>query len=146
MSNPSLNPESRFTPNAEAVAAKVIDGEAIIMNLTNGVYYSMDGVGGLVWSLIEAGKSLEEMIRAVTAGYDTSRAQAEADIRSLLSQLVEEAVVVPAREPASNTPSAPVPQSRLPYSSPLLNVYRDMGDLLALDPPGPGVEDIPWKE
>ena len=35
----------RFRVNTEEVAAKVIDGEAIIINLTTGVYYSMDGVG-----------------------------------------------------------------------------------------------------
>jgi hypothetical protein len=31
------------------------------------------------------------------------------------------------------------------YEPPKLNAYRDMGDLLALDPPMPGLEDIPWE-
>ena len=31
------------------------------------------------------------------------------------------------------------------YESPKLNIYRDMGDLLALDPPTPGLEATPWK-
>jgi hypothetical protein len=36
-------------------------------------------------------------------------------------------------------------QQKLPYEAPVLNIYRDMGDLLALDPPTPGLYDIAWK-
>ena len=32
------------------------------------------------------------------------------------------------------------------YAAPQLNVYRDMGDLLALDPPTPGLELTPWQD
>ena len=37
-------------------------------------------------------------------------------------------------------------QSELPYEAPTLNIYRDMGDLLALDPPMPGLADMAWKD
>jgi hypothetical protein len=33
-----------------------------------------------------------------------------------------------------------------PYEQPQLNIYRDMGDLLALDPPTPRLEATAWKE
>lgn len=32
------------------------------------------------------------------------------------------------------------------YSPPVLEVYTDMSDLLALDPPMPGLADIPWRD
>jgi hypothetical protein len=38
------------------------------------------------------------------------------------------------------------PEAKLPYELPKLNIYRDMGDLLALDPPVPGLGETPWKE
>ena len=38
----------RMQPNKEEVAAKVMDGEAILINLSNGIYYSMDKVGAVV--------------------------------------------------------------------------------------------------
>ena len=31
------------------------------------------------------------------------------------------------------------------YTPPVLEVYTDMSDLLALDPPMPGLADIPWR-
>jgi hypothetical protein len=40
----------------------------------------------------------------------------------------------------------PEQKDKLPYELPKLNIYRDMGDLLALDPPVPGLGDTPWKE
>ena len=43
-------------------------------------------------------------------------------------------------------PEKPPPsQDRLVYEPPQLNIYRDMGDLLALDPPVPGLGD-PWMD
>jgi hypothetical protein len=33
-------------PNSEEVAAKVMDGEAILINLSNGIYYRMVKWGG----------------------------------------------------------------------------------------------------
>jgi len=37
-------------------------------------------------------------------------------------------------------------QQKLPYEMPVLNIYRDMGDRLVLDPPIPGLQDIAWKD
>ena len=33
-----------------------------------------------------------------------------------------------------------------PYTVPVLNSYKDMSELLALDPPMPGLEQVPWKD
>ena len=52
-------------PNTAEVAAKDVDGEAVLINLTNGMYYSMDLVGGFVWSLIESGYDLAAIADAV---------------------------------------------------------------------------------
>ena len=41
-----LTLQNRLRPNEEEVAGKVMDGDAIIINLSNGIYYSMDKVRG----------------------------------------------------------------------------------------------------
>lgn len=141
-----LTLQNGLRPNAEEVAAKVIDGEAILINLANGIYYSMDQVGAFIWELIEGGHSLEAIIAAIRARYEVSPDQAQADVERLAAELCHEQLV-------AVSPDAPVPPKaqttapeRLPYVSPVLNVYRDMGDLLALDPPTPGLEMTPWLE
>ena len=142
-----FNAHHRFLPRSEEVAAKVIDGEAIIINLANGVYYSMDKVGAFVWDLLQTGHTLEEVIAAVTTRYDVSREQAEANVRELVQELVQENLVVASENGVSAATQEQVEeQEKMPYELPRLNIYRDMGDLLALDPPVPGLGDTPWKE
>lgn len=140
-----LSLQARFRPNEKEVAAKVLDGEAIIINLSNGIYYSMDKVGGVLWAMVEAGHSLEETVEEIVARYDVSPEQARADIDRLAAELIQENLVL-ASDHAPPPREHPEPRQKLPYESPRLNIYRDMGDLLALDPPMPGLEEIPWKE
>src|SRR5437762_14213205 len=83
----------RLRPRGEEVAAKVIDGEAILINLANGVYYSMDKVGGLIWEMIEGQHTLDEMVEAVTGRYEVGRDRAEADVQRLAAELLQENLV-----------------------------------------------------
>lgn len=140
-----LNPTDRLAPNAEEVAGEVIDGEAIIISLTTGVYFSMDRVGGLIWSLIEARYSLQDIVATIVARHEVTSDEARADVQRVVSELLEHRLVVVSNEAPRPMDREPTPEQRLPYDAPRLNVYRDMGDLLALDPPAPGLKDIPWK-
>jgi len=137
----------RLAPKSDQVAAKVMDGEAVIINLANGVYYSMDKAGGLIWSMVEQARSLEVIADAVAAAYDVPPERARADVEQLAAQLVAEDLVAAAGDevPAEGADPAPPPQKLL-YETPKLNVYRDMEELLALDPPMPGLQETPWKD
>ena len=142
-----LGLQSRLRPNEEEVAAKVMDGEAILINLSNGIYYSMDKVGGVVWELIEKRYSLEEIREAISGRYEVSPEQAQADVERLANELLQEHLVLEADDTAPReTLQLGDSQQRESYQSPQLNIYRDMGALLALDPPVPGLEATPWKD
>jgi coenzyme PQQ synthesis protein D (PqqD) len=142
----ALSSSVRLRPNSAEVAAKVMDGEAIIINLSNGMYYSMDRVGGLVWELVERGQSLAEMVTVVTGAYQVEADLAGPDLERLLDELLEEKLIVDANGyPADDRP-LPTAAGKLPYSTPALNKYSDMGDLLALDPPMPNAQEFPWQQ
>jgi hypothetical protein len=140
-----LTPQSRLRPKPVEIAAEVVDGEAIIINLTNGMYYSLDLAGGLIWALIDEGRSLEEIARAVTVKYEVSFDQARADVERIAAELLEQKLVVETSEAVPPPLNGPAPGQRLAYERPELQSYSDMGDLLALDPPLPGLEDVPWQ-
>ncbi|MGH7834257.1 MAG: PqqD family protein [Candidatus Binatia bacterium] len=142
-----LSSQSRLRPNEEEVAAKVMDGEAILINLSNGIYYSMDKVGGVVWELIEKRHSLEEMTEAITRRYDVASERARADIERLANELFQEHLVLEADDAAAREElKLGSSHEKEAYQPPQLNIYRDMGALLALDPPMPGLEATPWKD
>ena len=133
-----------FEPDADQAAGEVIDGEAIIINLGSGVYYSMQGIGGEIWSMITEGHSFGSMIEQIVGSYEVAAPEARTDLESILEQLVADNLVrvLPRAAYGSSVLTAGV---RKAYVRPLLQVYRDMEDLLALDPPAPGMKQISWK-
>ena len=125
-------------PNTEDVAAKMVDGEAILINVTNGMYYSTDQVGGFVWSMIENQQGLEDIVAAVAQHYVVEEGVVSADIAAFTNSLLDERLVVSCDTPARSEPSTagPAPQGEI-YAAPQLNKFDDMAELFALDPPLP---------
>jgi len=130
-------------PNTADVAAKDVDGEAVLINLTNGMYYSMDQVGGYIWSLIEGGYDLDAIADMVAKRYEIEKSVANTDIEALVQQLLGENLVLYGEGDTSSGPidveGAPAPE---PYAAPQLNKFDDMVDLFALDPPLPELSKL----
>lgn len=136
------NAELRLTPNRANVAAKVIDGEAIILDITRGAYFSVDGAGAVVWTCVEQGHPLGTIARVLEARYDGASNQFAQYVEALTDHLLREGLVLPA--PGARPPLAePAPPDgpRQPFTATELQKYTDMGDLLALDPPMPVLDD-----
>lgn len=141
-----IEESSRYESNSGEIASSLLDGELVLINLSTGVYYSMVGTGCLVWQLTDLGFSVAETVATVSARYGAPAERVQADVHALLEQMLAEGIFVAASsarargvyEPAGGDAAAT-------YDSPALHVYRDMEDMLALDAPLPGMEDIPWK-
>lgn len=132
-----------YTANLEDVAAKVIDGELIIIRLSDGTYYAMDGVGPHVWELLTSGHDLQELVQILAEWYATPAERIEHDVSTLVQELLSERLIVPATGAHLGPPAdATTPTELLTYETPRLNIYRDMGNLLALDPPTPGIDEL----
>jgi hypothetical protein len=134
----NLNSSGYYRSNGDRLASTVIDGDAVLVDLATGVYYSLDGTAGTVWQMIENGRTVEEIAQRLASLYDTTPAQALSDVESLVLRLLKEDLIV---EAAPSEPAAPepLPDHRSPYRTPTLEMYTDMSDLLALDPPMPGL-------
>lgn len=147
-----------FRVNEEECAAQVIDGEAVIINLLNGTYYSLDKVGGAIWELAAAGRTTPDIVEHVTARYEVDPDRARRDVERLTQELLTERLLVPAppRSEANGAGAAGAEHGdassprgsgvRMPYDEPVLTTYRDMAELLALDPPMPRLETLVWSE
>jgi hypothetical protein len=131
---------SQFRINEKLVTSKMIDGEAIIINLANGMYYSLDKTGAVVWLLIGGGGSLEEIADVLSSRFSAPLEQVREDLANLVKDLVSHNLVLPAEGAATNAPIELEPPTGDAYERPVLNCYDDMGDVLALDPPLPQVE------
>ena len=139
-----MDTTTRFAPNRAEVSAKILDGEAIIINVSNGMYYSMEGTGAFLWSELECGPTVSDLATSITSRFDVPEEQAVQDVRHLLESLLEEHLIEETTQPdpAGSTAGdgAGVPNE---YAAPTLNKYNDMADLLALDPPMPMLAEMP---
>jgi hypothetical protein len=130
---------THFQVNSPNVIHEIIDGEAVLVNLETGSYYSIDSVGAVVWNYIEKGLSSDQIIEAIVAQYDGKPADIAKDVQQLLEDLkaefllvVAEDIAVPGVEPVMMDVSEE--QAKQPFKTPVLHKYTDMEDLLMLDP------------
>jgi hypothetical protein len=134
----------RYKPNDAEVASKVMDGEAILINLSSGTYYSMDKTASFIWSLISLQYDSEEIINKVSEIYNVNTDNIKKDIENLIENLINEKIIIPSDAAARSGDFTELPENA-DYKKPELNIYNDMKDLLALDPPMPRLDDIPWQ-
>jgi hypothetical protein len=140
-----LTPQTTLKRNEADVIAKVLDGEAILINVTSGAYHSLTGAGAVVWELIEGAQTLERIAAALAERYDATLDQIQTDVLRVASDLQRENLVVESENAEAAVALEPV-AAKQPYETPSLNTFRDMTDLLALDPPTPGLQQIPWDK
>jgi hypothetical protein len=127
--------DMRFGPNTGQVISEVIDGEAVMINLTTGNYYSLNPVGVAVWEAVTGGASVDEAVDVLASRYEGSRDEITAAVESLLDELRREELVVPAEggRPRTAVPTGEA-EARKPFELPRLEKHTDMQDLILLDP------------
>ncbi len=121
-----------YVINEPSVVSEVIAGEAIVINLDSGNYYSMDGSASYIWEQITSGGNADSIAQelAQSEGAEPGLRQV---VEAFVDQLVTEGLI---RQEAAGALGQP-PTSLTPpksYSAPLLNIYTDMQSLLLLDP------------
>lgn len=118
------------------VINETIDGEAVMINLASGNYYILDPVGAEIWTYIERAASVAEIVEGLGAAYDAPSAEIETAIGGLLTELQNEDLVVPADggNGAARTTTPAPSGDRKPFSTPKLEKFTDMQDLILIDP------------
>jgi hypothetical protein len=95
----------------------------------------MDKVGGLVWSMIVHGSSVEQVAEVVAARYGVPVPGAREDVRRLVRELLDENLIALSMGPPAVVPPAGAAAANSqPYETPTLTRFDDMADMFALDP------------
>jgi hypothetical protein len=136
-----IGTNERLGVRRSEVAAKVIDGEAILINLSTGLYYSMGKVGGRVWSLIEQNRNCRDIASAIAAEYEIAAATAANDVAELVEQLAAEKLIDagPQDDAPRAGPELVNGTVKAAYAKPELRKFGDMAEIFAMDPPLPGL-------
>lgn len=68
-------------------------GEAAILNLSAGVYYTLDPVGSRIWELIHEPITISALRDRLMEEYEVTPQQCEEDLFTLLERLADEGLV-----------------------------------------------------
>jgi hypothetical protein len=128
----------RFRLNSPNVIGETIDGEAILVDLRTGSYYSIQGSGSTLWDAIASGASLGRLADEVASAYSVDRDAAEDAVSSFCAELEREGLIVSLDGLADSTPEPPLDLAPISsgqvFSPPIVEKYTDMQDLVLLDP------------
>jgi hypothetical protein len=136
--------EDYYRPDTPRVIYEIIDGEAVMIHMEKGYYYSLDRAGSTIWNLLDQGTAVSKITPLLQQHYTAEPAQIEEGVRNLLLQLQTEELIVPGRRAQAGTEKdeqtsthmngSAAGQNKIPFIAPELHKYTDMEDLLLLDP------------
>jgi len=138
--------------NAPHAVSEIIDGEAIVVNLKTGCYYSMGKVGAIIWDCIMKNLDSADTAKQIAKLFDLKKEIARREIDVFTQELLKESLVI-MEDNASSSPKKSIEEQnpaaqKLAYETPKLVKFEDMQDLLLLDP----VHEVheqqgwPWKK
>jgi hypothetical protein len=79
---------NRFRVNPRAIW-RVVDGEAVILDLDGGQYFGLNQVGTRIWELLKEGRSSASIRELLSEEYDAGEAELDLDIALFIQELVK---------------------------------------------------------
>ena len=75
------------------VLFRVLDGEAVILNLRSGIYFGLDTIGTRMWQLIRDHSSSTQIISILLDEYEVAKDQLEKDLEQLIEDLLGKGLI-----------------------------------------------------
>lgn len=67
-----------------------LQGEAVLLDLNTGIYFSLNPVGGYIWSLLDGQRTVRDIVDLVVAEYDVDPETAAEDTAALVRDFLEQ--------------------------------------------------------
>lgn len=77
----------QFRIDKEKVVWRTVDGEAVILNLDDGLYYTLNKAGSRIWEQLAEGKTVEGIASEIAARFGAQAVKVQQDIVDLISDL-----------------------------------------------------------
>ncbi|WP_316676940.1 PqqD family protein [uncultured Tolumonas sp.] len=76
------------------VPSTEMNGEHVVMDLTSGKYFSLQGTAGVIWQMLIAPQTELELIAQLAKQYEIDEATCQNDTRPFLDQLQAKGLIV----------------------------------------------------
>lgn len=83
-----MTPQSEVKACEEVISTE-LDGEAVLMHVSRGLYYGLNPVGAAIWDLMKQPVSVQCLCDAVCEQFEVAPEVVERDVLALLEELRE---------------------------------------------------------
>lgn len=85
--------KQRYKIDKDKVTFRIIDNEAVILNLDNGYYYSLNEAGTRIWVYLNKQKALSEILTLLKEEYLATKEQLKNDLMEVIKDLEKEELI-----------------------------------------------------
>ena len=130
--------KNRYRVNDAEIIHETIDGEVILLNLTNGNYFSLDNIGVLIWDMITHSCPVEILSKALLEFDPNIKTVIAPSLKKVLSQMLEEELIVPSedhtplnRKEIISSLISRLMDGTIRFVPPVLHMYKDIQEKYA---------------
>ena len=87
-----IQPDQKVQISSEVLFQEVA-GEIVLLDLESESYFGLDPVGSRIWTLLQAGRKVGEVVDEILREFDVDRKTVEADMAELLERLSEAGLI-----------------------------------------------------
>ncbi len=97
-----------YIARTTAVAARVLDGEMMIMSARDSTLFTLNPIGTIIWQSADGKTTLQEIVeRKVCAEFDVEPTEAMKDAESFVTDLASHGILLVSETPISPPQPAP---------------------------------------
>ena len=111
--------------------AEAFDGESVLIDIRRGLYFSLSGAATVAWRLFETPCAPEQVIDAIAVaspGLDASV------IAEAIDAMRDHELLISAGSADAGTVAVSLDPGEGPFEAPVVQVFSDLAELIALDP------------
>lgn len=71
----------------EDVVSEYLDGEAVLLHLGTGTYFTLNSSGSRIWQLIEGSTDITKLVETLSSEFDVDVETMTSDLDELISEL-----------------------------------------------------------
>jgi hypothetical protein len=91
--NSRISDNSKIVVSNQQVAGGLVDGDVAILNLSDGVYYGLNAVGGRIWSLIQQPTTVHAVEEILLQEYDVDPDICHKELLDILEDLADHGLI-----------------------------------------------------
>ena len=115
------------------VVHETIDGETVIVDMTFGTYYRLEGAAAVAWPALATGASAADLGALLVATFDATEAEIEKAVAEFLAALQGCQLIAPAAKAGVPEPVAGVAAKRA-FPGMAVHRFSDFQELFFIDP------------